>query len=179
MSQLPILHASPAAASDTGGGAVSRRDFVASTAMSLLAAALASACGGSGDGGTTGPKPPAPQLPADAGATFVGNVLAVELARFGNLAQAGGFQVFGSVGAQRVDVIVINLGNDGYRAFTSICTHEQCPVGSFNGSRIVCPCHGSEYDTAGRNVVGPATRPLAEYRTAFDATTRVVTVTKG
>jgi Rieske Fe-S protein len=178
MSQLPILHASHVAASDTSATAVSRRDFVASTAMSVLAAAFATACGGGGDG-PTGTTPPAPQIPADAGATYVGNVLTVELARFGNLAQSGGFQVFGSIGAQRVDVIVINLGNDSYRAFTSICTHEQCPVGSFNGSRIVCPCHGSEYDTAGRNVVGPATRPLTEYRTAFDATARTVVVTKG
>ena len=172
MSQLPVLPSSDPA--------VTRRDFVSTTTLSILAAALGTACGGGGgDGGATGPRPTPPQIPANAGASVVGNVLTVQLAQFAGLAQTGGFQVFGSVGGTAVDVIIINLGNDSYRAFTSICTHEQCPVSGFNGSRITCPCHGSEYDTAGRNVAGPAPRPLTEYRAAFDAATRTVTVTKG
>ena len=175
MPPLPVLPSSPASADAT----VTRRDFVSTTAMSMLAAALGAACGGGGEGGPAGPRPTPPQIPVDAGASIVGSVLTVQLAQFAGLAQAGGFQVFGSIGATPVDVIIINLGNDSYRAFTSICTHEQCPVSAFNGSRITCPCHGSEYDTAGRNVAGPATRPLAEYRTAYDATARTVTVTKG
>ena len=174
MTQLPIL-------SDPVAAPVTRRDFVCTTGASLLAAALTAACGGGGgDGGPTSPSTsPPPQLPPNAGATFVGNVLTVQLAQFTGLAQTGGFQVFGTVGGTAVDVIIINLGNDSYRAFTSICTHEQCPVSAFDGSRITCPCHGSEYDTAGRNVAGPAPRPLTEYRTAFDAAVRTVTVTKG
>lgn len=162
------------------GAPVTRRDFVSTTTASLLAAALAAACGGGGDGGPTSPSTsPPPQLPPSAGATFVGNVLTVQLAQFTGLAQAGGFQVFGSIGGQPVDVIVINVGSDVYRAFTSICTHEGCTVASFNGARIQCPCHGSEYDTSGRNVAGPAPRPLTEYRASYDAATRTVTVTKG
>ena len=175
MSQLPVLPPSHPATD----ACVTRRDFVSTTALSVLAAAFAASCGGGGEGGPTGPRPTPPQIPANAGASITGNVLTVQLAQFANLAQAGGFQVFGSIGATLVDVIIINLGNDSYRAFTSICTHEQCPVSAFNGSRITCPCHGSEYDTAGRNVVGPATRPLTEYRTAYDAPARTVPVTKG
>jgi Rieske Fe-S protein len=175
MSQLPVL---PSSHPETAA-CLTRRDFVSTTAMSVLAAAFAASCGGGGGGDPTGPRPTPPQIPANSGASVAGNVLTVQLAQFTSLAQSGGFQVFGSVGGTAVDVIIINLGNDSYRAFTSICTHEQCPVGSFNGSRIVCPCHGSEYDTAGRNVVGPATRPLTEYRVAFDAGARTVTVTKG
>ena len=179
MSQLPVLptsHSSDACVTTC----LTRRDFVSTTAMSVLAAALAASCGGGGGGSDpTGPRPTPPQIPANAGASVTGNVLTVQLAQFPSLAQANGFQVFGTVGGSAVDVIIINLGNDSYRAFTSICTHEQCPVSGFNGTRITCPCHGSEYDTAGRNVAGPAPRPLTEYRAAFDAAARTVTVTKG
>jgi Rieske Fe-S protein len=83
------------------------------------------------------------------------------------------------VGGAPVNVIVVNLDGTTFRAFSSICTHEGCTVGSFDGSRITCPCHGSQFDASGAAVVGPATRALAEYRTAFDAATRTVTVTKG
>jgi Rieske Fe-S protein len=86
--------------------------------------------------------------------------------------------VFGTVGGQRADVVVINTPA-GYRAFSSICTHEQCTVGSFTGSRIVCPCHGSQYDTTGAVVVGPATRALAQYAVSVNAAADTLTVTKG
>ncbi|MDF1501714.1 Rieske (2Fe-2S) protein [Roseisolibacter sp. H3M3-2] len=154
---------------------VSRRDFVAATTCSLVAAALA-ACGGGGDGGPTDPGGPA--IPADGGATIAGGVLTVQLARFAALTQANGFQVFGTVGGQRADVVVINTAA-GYRAFSSICTHEQCTVGTFTGSRIVCPCHGSQYDTSGAVVVGPATRALAQYAVSLNAAAGTLTVTKG
>lgn len=158
--------------------AVSRRTFVSAATWSILATALASACGGGG--GSDGPTgPAAPSFPAGSGATFSGNVLTITLASLGNLTRPNGFQVFGDVGGQQANVIVIHTGTDSYRAFTSICTHEACPVGSFDGQRIVCPCHGSEYDTSGRNVAGPAPRPLAEYRVALDATRSTLTVTKG
>jgi Rieske Fe-S protein len=76
------------------------------------------------------------------------------------------------------DVIVLNLGSNNFRAFTSVCTHEGCIVGTFTGTRIVCPCHGSEYNTSGSVVNGPATRALTEYTTMFDAASQTVTVRK-
>jgi cytochrome b6-f complex iron-sulfur subunit len=64
-----------------------------------------------------------------------------------------------------------NLGNfflikdaTGIYAMTAICTHLGCTVGLPVGSTITCPCHGSEYDLAGGNVVGPATRPLVHFQ---------------
>jgi Rieske Fe-S protein len=80
---------------------------------------------------------------------------------------------------RRPEVIVINVGADQFRAFTSVCTHEQCTVGEFAGSRIRCFCHGSEYDSAGKVVVGPASRPLTEYPVSFNATTRTLTIARG
>jgi Rieske Fe-S protein len=154
--------------------ALSRRGFVTRATWSALGAALA-ACGGGGGGETIAGtvEPPV------AGAAFNGNVLTVPLSGAPDLAAANGFHVFSSpIGGVQPNVIVINLGGGLFRAFTSICTHEQCTVSDFSGGRINCPCHGSQFDTTGRNVVGPAPSPLREFATRLDAATQTLTVTK-
>ncbi|KJH72386.1 cytochrome b6-f complex iron-sulfur subunit [Aliterella atlantica] len=44
----------------------------------------------------------------------------------------------------------------------AVCTHLGCVV-PWNGSenKFMCPCHGSQYDSAGKVVRGPAPRSLA------------------
>ncbi|MDF1505238.1 Rieske (2Fe-2S) protein [Roseisolibacter sp. H3M3-2] len=169
MPALPVLSPAP----------LTRRDFVGATTCSLVAAALA-ACGGGGGDGPAGPGGPTGGVGVTpTGATFANNVLTIPLDQNTELAAARGYQIVGSVGGQQVNVIVIRVGDGAFRAFSSICTHEGCTVGSFDGSRITCPCHGSQYDAGGAVVVGPATRALAEYRVAFDAAARTVAVTKG
>ena len=53
---------------------------------------------------------------------------------------------------------------DGILAFSSVCTHAQCPVNGWVEAKGVmrCPCHESEYDPrqAAKVVFGPAPRPL-------------------
>ncbi len=60
-------------------------------------------------------------------------------------------------------ILIANTGN-GFIALSSICTHQGCTVG-YNGTanKIQCPCHGSEYSTAGSVLVGPAPLPLQSY----------------
>ena len=48
-----------------------------------------------------------------------------------------------------------------------MCTHEGCPVTGFQNQTFVCPCHGSEYNTSGRVVKGPAVNSLREFATTF------------
>jgi Rieske Fe-S protein len=49
-----------------------------------------------------------------------------------------------------------------YKAFSSICTHQGCPVTSVTDNVIQCPCHGSQYSAKDGSVItGPATQPLA------------------
>lgn len=49
-------------------------------------------------------------------------------------------------------------------ALSTTCTHRGCDVRwNTEAGHIVCPCHGSEYDLHGGNLVGPATRPLRRY----------------
>lgn len=60
------------------------------------------------------------------------------------------------------DKIVLTKADDGtVRAFSSICTHQGCPVDRVGEGRISCPCHGSQFAADTGDVVrGPATRPL-------------------
>ena len=49
-----------------------------------------------------------------------------------------------------------------YKAFTAICTHMQCTVGTVSNNQIMCPCHGSVYSAQDGHVIsGPAPAPLA------------------
>ena len=45
------------------------------------------------------------------------------------------------------------------RVQTAVCTHLGCTV-NMTETGYKCPCHGSVYDKLGRNVSGPAPRPL-------------------
>jgi Rieske Fe-S protein len=59
--------------------------------------------------------------------------------------------------------IVITEPKSGtFKAFTAVCTHQGCTVGSVSGGTINCPCHGSKFSiTDGSVVNGPASSPLA------------------
>jgi Rieske Fe-S protein len=59
--------------------------------------------------------------------------------------------------------IVITQPQSGtFKAFTAVCTHAGCTVGSVSGGTINCPCHGSKFNIANGAVVnGPAASPLA------------------
>ena len=151
---------------------LSRRGFVSAAAWSLIGATLAGACGG-GDGGPTGTGGGGTPN-TGGGITVNGGVITIDLAEQTGLAAANGFLLL-----SQARTIGINTGGNAYRAFTSVCTHEQCDVNGFSAGRIRCPCHGSQFDTSGRVVVGPATLPLTEYRTTYDAATRTVTVARG
>jgi 3-phenylpropionate/trans-cinnamate dioxygenase ferredoxin subunit len=70
----------------------------------------------------------------------------------------------------------IALANvDGvFYAFADACTHEQCSLaeGGLEGTKVVCPCHGAEFDVrTGEVLAPPAKAPLRVYavRVANDA----------
>lgn len=59
-------------------------------------------------------------------------------------------------------IVVTQPSAGEYKAFTSVCTHMQCTVGSVSNNVITCPCHGSEYSAVDGSVInGPAPKPLA------------------
>jgi Rieske Fe-S protein len=59
-------------------------------------------------------------------------------------------------------VVVTQPTAGSFKAFTAVCTHMGCIVGTISGGTIDCPCHGSKFSIKDGSVVnGRATRPLA------------------
>jgi len=59
-------------------------------------------------------------------------------------------------------------------AFSLLCTHVCCECSYISSSNIYyCPCHGSEFDSKGRVVVGPANSPLPSITLNVDSSGNV------
>src|SRR5207248_974836 len=79
----------------------------------------------------------------------------------GPLAQTSEIPVGGGKIFADASVVVTQPTTGQFKAFSSICTHQQCPVTSVSGGTINCPCHGSKYSIADGSVKsGPAPKPL-------------------
>jgi Rieske Fe-S protein len=71
--------------------------------------------------------------------------------------------VGGGVVLGKQKVVVTRPAPGDVRAFSAVCTHQGCTVGTVADGRIDCPCHGSSFDaTTGAVRNGPATRPLTK-----------------
>jgi Rieske Fe-S protein len=69
---------------------------------------------------------------------------------------AGGGKVFTAA-----KVVVTQPSSGQFKAFSAICTHQQCIVDQVANGTIDCPCHGSKFSiTDGSVVAGPAPSPL-------------------
>lgn len=54
-------------------------------------------------------------------------------------------------------------------AYTSVCTHQGCKVGTGDSKNFICPCHGSEYSKLDGSVTqGPAPKALTRYATSIE-----------
>jgi nitrite reductase/ring-hydroxylating ferredoxin subunit len=64
------------------------------------------------------------------------------------------------------ELAIARLADGSLVAFDEWCTHEECPLsdGELEGERVVCTCHGSEFDVrTGAVLQGPATEPVSTY----------------
>lgn len=121
---------------------VPRRKVLVTAGLGLFATALA-ACSTAGKtpthSGTSGaPEPGAPK---------------------GVLAKTADVPVGSGV---IVDDIVVTQPVAGeFKGLSAVCTHAGCHVAEVTDGKIVCPCHGSEFNLDGTVARGPAAKPLA------------------
>lgn len=147
----------------------SRRDFLRTTGCSAALLAIGWSLVGCDSNGMVEEDPP----PPGSGIEINGNTITLDLtgSQASALAQAGGFLLI-----QAAQTLAVNVDGQTIRAFTSICTHQQCTINNFQNSQMVCPCHGSRYNTSGQVVQGPAPAPLQEFAVSRSGDT--VTITK-
>ncbi|CAL9423894.1 Cytochrome b6-f complex iron-sulfur subunit [Streptomyces sp. enrichment culture] len=116
--------------------AASRRTVLRGAALTPVAGLGLTACGGGGD-------------------TPVGLTEPVELGPESEVAE-GGAKLY-----QDQKVVVSRSEDGAFKAYSSVCTHAGCPANKLEGTRLICPCHGSEFDaTTGKVLREPAVAPL-------------------
>ena len=135
--------------------ASSRRALLACGGAACAAALAGCASYNSGNGIAGGQSAQAgPSSAAPAGAA--GSNGSAVLAKTSDIPVGGGKILAGP------KIVITQPKAGSFKAFTAICTHLGCTVGSVSGGTINCPCHGSKFSAANRSVVnGPATSPLA------------------
>ncbi|MEU0226043.1 Rieske 2Fe-2S domain-containing protein [Streptomyces sp. NPDC006284] len=123
-----------------GRPAPSRRTVLRSAAATPVAGLGLAACSPGDDGAA----PARPTAPVDLGAE-------------GAVAE-------GEAKLYREENVVVSRGGDGVlKAFSTVCTHAGCPIKKLEGAKLVCPCHGSEFDARSGEVLhAPATVALIE-----------------
>ncbi|KUO11160.1 Rieske (2Fe-2S) protein [Streptomyces sp. DSM 15324] len=105
------------------------------------AAALATGCGGDGTSSDA----------ADSTKSRAGGALA----KTTDIPEGGG-RIFSAE-----KVVVTQPAKGDFKAFSAVCTHQGCTVGSVANGTINCPCHQSQFRIADGSVAsGPATKPL-------------------
>jgi len=91
------------------------------------------------------------------------------LSDYPDLGNKGGYAMVTS------KVIVINKGSGKYAALDMTCTHKKAQV-EFDGTKFICPEHGSEFNSSGKVTEGPATKNLKSYKVEFNSGDNTITV---
>jgi cytochrome b6-f complex iron-sulfur subunit len=140
-----------------------RREFCTGACRLLSLAALGGMVEACGGGSPTSPSGLGSALSAVTAARVTGG-LSVNIDANGPLAAVGGMALVQSPSGL---FLVARTAQDTFTALTATCTHQACTITDYSGSAYVCPCHGSEFDTSGRVLRGPAPAPLRQYGTSF------------
>lgn len=139
---------------------VSRKEFLRTAGSVALFAALGINLTSCSVNDSNDPPPPIPD-PNSPAINISGNTITIDLSHSTtqNLKNPGQWLLIPAA-----STLVVNVDGSVIRAFTSICTHEGCSTNwQFDSSRFTCTCHGSQFNTAGRVVRGPAVADLAEF----------------
>ncbi|WP_210570994.1 Rieske (2Fe-2S) protein [Streptomyces sp. GESEQ-4] len=139
--------------------APSRRTVVAAVGVAGLAVAL-TACGSEDDAsGSSTEQGADASSPAGGGTASSpaadGGAGGAALAKTSDIPEGSG-KVFADE-----KVVVSQPAAGDYKAYSTICTHQGCPMTDLKEDIISCACHGSTFSIADGSVQkGPATKPL-------------------
>lgn len=139
---------------------ITRRRALTGAATLGVGLPLLTACGDDSSGSASDPAP------SDAAGTSDATSQAPSATKTATSSAPAGEGIATSevpVGGGIIDgEVVITQPSEGeFKAFTAVCTHQQCLVGEVSGGTINCPCHGSRFSIEDGSVAaGPAPSPL-------------------
>lgn len=154
--------------------ALSRRTVLRGVAV-LGGAGLTGGLGGCGGGSGSPPAPAGPSAAA-ASSSAVTNSLPPESAAASSSAEASSAENSAAAGGQETLVAAARVPRGGgvvlaeqkvvvtqpsageFKAFSAICTHQNCPVTEVTKEAIVCRCHGSRFSIEDGSVTNPPAR---------------------
>lgn len=127
-------------ATRTAGNGLGRRELLGATGVAACGLAALTACGSEG---------------VQAKPSLKGKVLA----KTADVPVGGGKLI------EDLKIVVTQPAQGVYKAYSSVCTHKGCQVGTPADNVIRCACHGSEFaaDT-GQATKGPASAPLTSFK---------------
>jgi Rieske Fe-S protein len=150
--------------------AASRRAVFAGAGVAAAAVVVAGCSSGNGSSSNAGAGATSASAPAatgGAGSSAAGGAS-------GTLAATSDIPVDGGTVFKDRKIVITQPASGTFKAFTAVCTHMGCTVGSVSGGTINCPCHGSKYSiTDGSVVNGPAPKPLAPIAIKVDGSSIV------
>jgi Rieske Fe-S protein len=135
--------------------ASSRRTLLACAGAVCAAALAGCARYNSNNGGVAGAQPAQSSSPASQSPGAATQAGPTALASTADIPVGGG-----KILADK-KIVITQPQAGSFGAFTAVCTHQGCLVGSVSGGTINCPCHGSKFSITNGSVVnGPAVSPL-------------------
>ena len=143
---------------------LSRRRALTGAATLGVGVPLLAACGDDGEATANDPASSDPtSAPTSAATTETADGATSEVPAAGGLVATADVPVGGGVVLKDDELVVTQPAEGEFKAFTAICTHQGCLVGSVSDGTIHCPCHSSTFSAEDGSVEGgPATAPLAE-----------------
>ncbi len=72
--------------------------------------------------------------------------------------------------------LIIFNDKNGLKIFSSSCTHLGCRINSIENDKLICPCHGSQYDFNGKVLKGPSFNSLRKLNYKIDSKTKEIIV---
>jgi len=142
---------------------ISRRTVIMNSGLAAVAIAGLSSCTTYGTAPVTEPSAPAA---SDGGSGGSGQGLSATAADI----PVGSGKIFPDA-----QTVITQPKEGEFKAFSSICTHQACPVATVTDT-INCDCHGSKYSITDGSVVNPpAPKPLPAKTIEVDGDTLTVT----
>lgn len=129
-----------------------RRDALKVAGIGAVGVVGLSACGSATDAGA---KASSAVSGAVASATSAAGKAA------GEAVAKAGIPVGGGKVIEALKVVITQPTSGDFKAFSAVCPHQGCLVTDVKDNKIVCPCHGSQFDAStGAVTAGPATTGL-------------------